>query len=243
MPVVREGQSSDPGSGVVAGAAGQPGGGYPAAGVRLSGVGPVAPNVAAAAAAGWLPAAAWPPGSAVAGGSLSVLSETVTNVEFDAFYAMERTALVRFVMYLGCADADAAEDIAHAAFTRAFAAWATIRFPKAWLRKVAQNEYFRYCQAAAREIPLDAGSAEAARRVLSAAMALDYQAGLREDLAAAISELPPKQRQVMAWHWDGFSDGEIAIQLGDSEVAVRKNRSRALKNLRRHLDETGREAI
>jgi DNA-directed RNA polymerase specialized sigma24 family protein len=47
----------------------------------------------------------------------------------------------------------------------------------------------------------------------------------------------------MAWHWDGFSDAEIAIQLGDSEVAVRKNRSRALKNLRRYLDETGREAI
>jgi RNA polymerase sigma factor (sigma-70 family) len=172
-----------------------------------------------------------------------VLSETVTNVEFAAFYAMERTALVRFVMYLGCADADTAEDITHAAFTRAFAAWATIRFPKAWLRKVAQNEYFRYCQAAARETPLDAASAEAARRVLSAAMALDHQAGLREDLATAISALPPKQRQVMAWHWDGFSDAEIAIQLGDSEVAVRKNRSRALKNLRRYLDETGREAI
>ena len=243
MPVVREGQSSDPVSGIVVGAAGQSGGRYPAAGVRLPGVGSVASDVAAAAATGWFPAAAWPPGPAVAGGGLSVLSEIVTNVEFDAFYALERTALIRFVMYLGCADADTAEDITHAAFTRAFAAWATIRFPTAWVRKVAQNEYFRYCQAAARETPLDAASADGAQRVLSAAMALDHQTGLREGLATAISELPPKQRQVMAWHWDGFSDGEIAIQLGDSEVAVRKNRSRALKNLRRYLDETGREAI
>ena len=44
-----------------------------------------------------------------------MLSETVANVEFNAFYAMERKALVRFVMYLGCADADMAEDIVHTA--------------------------------------------------------------------------------------------------------------------------------
>lgn len=172
-----------------------------------------------------------------------MLSETVANVEFDAFYAVERMALVRFVMYLGCTDADTAEDIAHTAFMRAFAAWATIRFPKAWLRKVAQNEYFRYCQAAARETPLDADPDEGGRPGLSAAMTLDHQARLREVLAAAVSHLPPKQRQVMAWHWDGFTDGEIAAELSDSEEAVRKNRSRAVKNLRRHLGAAGREAI
>ena len=169
--------------------------------------------------------------------------QSVANVEFDAFYDMERAALVRFVMYLGCADADTAEDIAHTAFTRAVAAWATIRFPKAWLRKVAQNEYLRYCQAAARETPLDPAAGEDGRPGLSAAMALDHQAGLREVLVTALGELPLKQRQVMAWHWDGFSDAEIAGQLGDSEVAVRKNRSRAMKNLRRHLKRAGRDAI
>ena len=169
--------------------------------------------------------------------------QSVANVEFDAFYDMERAALVRFVMYLGCADADTAEDIAHAAFTRAFAAWATIRFPKAWLRKVAQNEYLRYCQAAARETPLDPAAGEDGGPGLSAAMALDHQAGLREVLVTALGELPLKQRQVMAWHWDGFSDAEIAGQLGDSEVVVRKNRSRAMKNLRRHLKRAGRDAI
>lgn len=171
-----------------------------------------------------------------------MLSETVTNVDFNAFYVSERKALVRFVMFLGCTDADTAEDIVHTAFIRAFAAWATIRFPKAWLRKVAQNEYFRYCQATARETSLDAVPAEG-ERGLAAAIALDHQARLLEVLAAAVSRLPPKQRLVMAWYRDGFSDREIARELGDSEVAVRKNRSRAMKNLRRYLSEDGMEAI
>lgn len=49
-----------------------------------------------------------------------MISETVTNVDFNAFYDAERRSLVRFVMFLGCTDADTAEDIAQTAFTRAF---------------------------------------------------------------------------------------------------------------------------
>jgi RNA polymerase sigma factor (sigma-70 family) len=171
---------------------------------------------------------------------MSVLSETVASVEFNAFYCAERRSLVRFVMFLG-ADPDTAEDIAQTAFTRAFPVWNTIRFPQAWLRKVAQNEYFRHCQAAARETSLDAAPDRADRPTgVSAAMAVEQQAATREVLTA-IADLPPKQRQVMAWHWDGFSDAEIAAELSDSAAAVRKNRSRAMKKLRRSLAHLGRE--
>lgn len=172
-----------------------------------------------------------------------MLSETVADVEFDAFYHAERRSLVRFVMFLGCADADAAEDIAQTAFARAFPAWGTIRFPQAWLRKVAQNEYIRHCRAAARETSLEAAPERAERPAgLSAAIALEQQADTREVLTAVIADLPPKQRQVMAWYWDGFSDAEIAAELGDSVEVVRKNRSRAMKNLRRSLAHVGRDA-
>ena len=74
----------------------------------------------------------------------------------------ERVPLVRFVMFLG-ADPDTAEDVVQAAFTRAFPAWHTIRFPQAWLRKVAQSEYFGHCRAAARETSLDAAPGRADR--------------------------------------------------------------------------------
>jgi RNA polymerase sigma factor (sigma-70 family) len=172
---------------------------------------------------------------------LSVLSETVADVDFNAFYAAERRSLVRFVMFLGCADAGTAEDIAQTAFTRAFPVWNTIRFPQAWLRKVAQNEYWRHCRAAARETSLDADPDRAdCSAGISAAMALEQQADTREVLAA-IADLPPKQRQVMAWHWDGFSDAEIAAELGDSAAAVRKNRNRAMKSLRQSLAHVGRQ--
>jgi DNA-directed RNA polymerase specialized sigma24 family protein len=82
---------------------------------------------------------------------LSVVAGTVAGVDFDAFYRAERKPLVRFVMFLGCADAGTAEDIVQTVFARAFAAWDTIRFPQAWLRKVAQNEFLRHSRAAARE--------------------------------------------------------------------------------------------
>ncbi len=174
---------------------------------------------------------------------MSVLPETVADVDFVAFYRAERRSLVRFVMFLGCADADMAEDIAQTAFARAFPVWGTIRFPQAWLRKVAQNEFIRHCRAAARETSLEAAPERADRVAgVSAAMALEQQADTREVLDAVIASLPPKQRQVMDWHWDGFRDAEIASQIGDSAAAVRKNRSRAMKKLRRSLAQVGRDA-
>lgn len=172
-----------------------------------------------------------------------MLSETVANVDFDAFYFAERKSLVRFVMFLGCGDANTAEDIAQTAFAKAFPVWATIRSPRAWLRTVAQNEFIRHCHTAARETSLEAGAERAERAAgVSAAIALEQQAATRELLAALIAALPPKQRHAMAWHWDGFSDEEIADELGDSAVAVRKNRSRAMKKLRRFLADARRDA-
>jgi RNA polymerase sigma factor (sigma-70 family) len=108
------------------------------------------------------------------------------------------------------------------------------------VRTVAHNEFGRHCRAATRETSLEAASERAEWLAgISVAVALERQEDTREVLAAVISGLPPKQREVMAWCWDGFSDGEIAAQLGDSAAAVRKNRSRAMKNLRRLLAQAG----
>ena len=101
MPVVREGQPCHQSGRVLAGAAGKPECRYPAPGVLLPGGPAVAPDFAAAAAA---PACFPPPCRAArraVSGELTVLSETVTNVDFNAFYRAERVSLVRFVMFLG----------------------------------------------------------------------------------------------------------------------------------------------
>jgi DNA-directed RNA polymerase specialized sigma24 family protein len=94
----------------------------------------------------------------------------------------------------------------------------------------------KHRQDAARKVALD----DAARRIdsagaVTAALAVKQETDTRAVLAASIMALPPAQRQVMAWHWDGFSDDEIAAELAMSAAAVRKNRSRAMKSLRRAL--------
>jgi RNA polymerase sigma factor (sigma-70 family) len=240
MPVVREGQPPDQSRRILVGAAGERNRRCPAPGVLLPGWPTVASDVAAAATA----QADFPPATEgttrAVGGELSVLSETVADVDFNAFYAAESRSLVRSLCSWA-APTPALPRIPQTAFTRAFPAWNTIRFPQAWLRKVAQNEYWRHCRATARETSLDADPDRADYSAgISAAMALEQQAATREVLAA-IADLPPKQRQVMAWHWDGFSDAEIAAELGDSAAAVRKNRNRAMKSLRQSLAHVGRQ--
>jgi RNA polymerase sigma factor (sigma-70 family) len=50
---------------------------------------------------------------------------------------------------------------------------------------------------------------------------------------AALQELPPRQRQVMAWIIDGFGATEIARELGVSPESVRQSYAKARKNLGR----------
>jgi RNA polymerase sigma-70 factor (ECF subfamily) len=50
-----------------------------------------------------------------------------------------------------------------------------------------------------------------------------------------LQDLPAKQRQVMAWHMDGFSTQEIAAGMDIREDAVRQNLSRARSTLKAKL--------
>jgi DNA-directed RNA polymerase specialized sigma24 family protein len=50
---------------------------------------------------------------------------------------------------------------------------------------------------------------------------------------AALASLPPKQREVMAWHIDGFRSAEIAATLHMDPAAVRQNLIKARKTSRK----------
>lgn len=147
----------------------------------------------------------------------------------------ERKPLIRFLMSLG-ADEDLADDIAQAAFEKAFKQWGAIDHPLAWLRRTAVNHFRKHHQDSGREISVDYVPE---RRVISAVMAVESYAETRETLRI-LRTLPFKQRQVMALAYDGFSDAEIAGQIGGSPEAVRKNRNRAMKSLRRSVQSTRR---
>jgi RNA polymerase sigma factor (sigma-70 family) len=166
---------------------------------------------------------------------LSLLSETVANVDFPDFFRTEYKLLVRFALSLG-ASPDLAADVAQTAFERALGAWDTIHYPRAWLRRVTQNELTRLYRAAARETLTDSPPDRSG--AVSAAVAVELRTQAR-DVTAVLAALPPVQRSVMAWYYDGFADAEIAGELGITTDAVRQARSKARRKLRQSFGEGG----
>lgn len=137
--------------------------------------------------------------------------------------------LIRFVMRLG-ATSEQAADAAQSAFVEAYLHWAQIKAPVAWLRTVATRIYLRQSplyEELAGTVPDQVGS-------LNPLEALILKEG-ESMVYAALGRLPLRQRQVMAWHLDGFTHVEIAECLGIAEDAVRQNYARARAALKRSL--------
>jgi RNA polymerase sigma-70 factor (ECF subfamily) len=149
--------------------------------------------------------------------------------DFGSCYRQQFPGLVWFVMSLGAGPVEAA-DAAQSAFAAAFPAWETIRHPQAWLRRVAGRAYFR--RAACREIPVDAAPDGPGPHLVAADVEFRDEA---RQVLAALAVLPARQRQVMAWHVDGFGPAEIARELGCDQAAVRQSLVKARKNLKRYL--------
>jgi RNA polymerase sigma factor (sigma-70 family) len=154
-------------------------------------------------------------------------------VDFVGGYTQEFSGLVWFLMSLG-ASAHEAADVAQTAFTEACPAWPTIRCPRAWLRQVASRIYYRQLNRA--ETPVE--SLPDRQGPLSAAAATELRDEARTVLAA-LASLPPKQREVMAWHIDGFGSAEIAATLHIDPAAVRQNLVKARRNLKKKLGISG----
>ena len=153
--------------------------------------------------------------------------------DFSACYARELSSLTWFVMSLG-ADAHRAADVAQSAFAEAFAVWDRIQHPTAWLRRVAGRLYYRYLvtqETSVEDVPDQEGP-------LSPASTVELHDEARRVLAA-LADLPPKQRQVMAWTIDGFSPVEIARELDVDPATVRQSLAKARKNLKQQLGIAG----
>jgi RNA polymerase sigma factor (sigma-70 family) len=163
------------------------------------------------------------------GQTLQRVSTSPSGLDFAACYAKEMPGLVWFVMGLG-ADTHTAADVAQSAFAEAFQVWDRIQHHAAWLRRVAGRLYYR--QMITQEALVDAVPDQ--RGSLSAVSAVELRDEARAVLAA-LADLPPKQRQVMAWSIDGFSPTEIADHLGVDSPSVRQNLAKARKHLKKRL--------
>lgn len=141
--------------------------------------------------------------------------------DFDEFFRRELPSLVAFVRRVADVDVEQAKDAVQDALIKAYAEWPEIRHPRAWVRLVAQR-------AAIREA---ARTRDAVLRAVSGGHHVEIHRDpdvvvLRsehEQLLLLLAELPPKQRHVMGWHLDGFSNDEIAERLQMSAGTVRSN--------------------
>jgi RNA polymerase sigma-70 factor (ECF subfamily) len=147
---------------------------------------------------------------------------------FSAFYRESLPTLVAFLMYQGATLADAS-DLAHEAMTAAFRSWDEIEYPKAWTRRVASRAFLRELSRA--EDPAD-DMPELGVLIRHEEVA-DWEE--RHEVLRLMRLLPPRQRQVLAWSFDGFKPAEIAAELGLSPDAVRSNLKKARRAIATHL--------
>ena len=152
-----------------------------------------------------------------------------SGLDFSACYAKEMPGLIWFVMGLG-SDAHSAADVAQSAFAEAFQAWDSIQHPAAWLRRVAGRLFYR--QMVTQETLVGTIPDQRGPRYGVGEMELRDEA---RAVLAVLADLPPKQRQVMAWSIDGFTPGEIADHLGVDSSSVRQNLAKARKHLKKQL--------
>jgi RNA polymerase sigma-70 factor (ECF subfamily) len=157
----------------------------------------------------------------------SVLGGVAADAEFTAFYTAELPGLLTFLGRWGAQPADAA-DAAQEAFIELRMRWVGIRKRRAYLRQVAKN----YLIGLAKRPRRDVEHAVRGRWIDLEAVEAVYGATEVALVMQSLARLPGRQRQVLAWFYDGYSIPEIAAELGMSRSTVRSNLRHARERLR-----------
>jgi RNA polymerase sigma factor (sigma-70 family) len=157
----------------------------------------------------------------------------------DRLYRTEQPRLLRFLAYHGAQPADAADAAQHAwvEVCRRRDRVARMELPGAYLRKIALNEWRRLAARPGKD------QERAVERGWINLAAVEDVYG-KDDVRAVLeglAALPDRQRQVMAWRYDGYSPEEIAELLDMNVSTVRSNIRHAKAKLREVLGLGGEE--
>ena len=147
---------------------------------------------------------------------------------FDHLFARAQQVALRVL-----GNRAAAEDVAAEALTRAFADWRRVRdleYRDAWVMRVAANLAIDVCR---RKRP---------EQVVTPVASEEDVIALRLTLAAALHQLPRRQRDAVSLHYlGGLSDAEVASALGIAVGTVKAHINRGMAGLRDALgDDFGR---
>ncbi|WP_455410064.1 sigma-70 family RNA polymerase sigma factor [Streptomyces hiroshimensis] len=146
----------------------------------------------------------------------------VVDEEFSSFYRSTVRKLIGFLMNHG-ADLPLAADIVQDVMIKAYERWADIDDPSAWAHKVASRALIRKV-ADIREDPVERIPEPTSLLPCPDAVA-EWE--VRHDMLRLLRNLPPRQRQVLAWTFAGRTPSEIAEQLGLTPEAVRASLKKA----------------
>lgn len=149
---------------------------------------------------------------------------------FGDFYAREIFRLLQFMRKQG-ASWDDAWDASQEAFTEALRHWHVIEKPRAWVRTTATRAYIRQ-QTRSQEDEQRVARADWTPRPPFDKLEMSEQESL---ILKTIASLPPRQRQIIAWRYDGYSNIEIAEILGLTPDAVGASLYQARQQLKRQL--------
>lgn len=142
--------------------------------------------------------------------------DTEREAEFTRFYRETTKPLTAFLILQGATITEAA-DIAQDTMIQAFRCWHTIDHPHAWTRRVASRAFIRL-RVNQPETPVDPPPQPPLLR------GGDIEGWeLRHDLVRALAQLPPRQRQAMAWTLAGHTPSEIATELAIPPATVRQH--------------------
>jgi RNA polymerase sigma-70 factor (sigma-E family) len=159
------------------------------------------------------------------------------DTEFRDFMHGRWPAMVRLA-YALTGDQGHAEDVAQAAFARAYASWPKVRRtgnPEAYVRRIVINENrnrFRKQRVTERltDAPPEPGPGPGSADATS-------QYDERSALMAALQRLGPRQRAVVVLrYWLGLTEAEAAAELNCSVGTIKSQASRALAILRQSTE-------
>lgn len=146
--------------------------------------------------------------------------------EFSAYYRRFAKRLAGWLILQGVSEADA-YDVVQETMRKALRNWVTIRNPEAWARTTASRMHAKRL-AEGDTVPVEDIDDRIPRLTSGGSIAAIET---EQDFREALQKLPPRQRQVLAWSFEGYAPAEIAEQLRMTPESVRSNLYKARRTL------------
>ena len=161
------------------------------------------------------------------------------DAAFAEFYSQFMPSLVRFLRWQGARFADA-RDIAQDTMIQLYRHWPSVREHAAWARRVASRRWGRHIADGPHEQLVDDAALERESAPSSQTSSDIHAIEQHYDVLRLLDKLPPRQRQIFAWTYEGYTPTEIAEELQLTSEAVRANLYKARRAVVAHMRAEGR---